>query len=71
MEYNRYIAFGIARGAIRVTKPFTDPRRASAEFFTDFPNESVCTIRRVAVKFNGETINDPDFAVRRVSKQSA
>jgi hypothetical protein len=71
MNYNKYVAFGIASGAIRVTRPFADMRRASNEFFREYPSADVCTIRRVAVKFNGETVNDPDFGVRRVSKQTA
>jgi hypothetical protein len=71
MRYNRYIAFGVANGGIRVTAPTIDIRKAAQEFFTEYPGTDVCSIRRVSQSFTGEIFNDPEFKVRRVSKQNA
>lgn len=71
MIYNKYVAFGITGGAIRVTKPYREIKQATRDFFKEYPGAEHCTVRRVAVRLSGETVNDPEFEARRVSKINA
>lgn len=71
MKYNRYVAFGVARGGIRVTTPFVSIQRATQAYFEEYPHEKVCSVRRVAVMFDGSNANDPSFVPKRITKINA
>lgn len=71
MKFNRYQAMGIIGAGIRVGEIKPTMNEAAKAYFREFKNQHECTVKRVAVGFDGSVRNDPEFKAKRMTKVTA